>query len=149
MKSFALLLFQCRAVRTHHHAHQFSEKNQQIRCKATHAVCVNLLCYVSLASYPTTFPSVENMCTDSQRVKNVLNTKGILSLMYYLSISAFQDFHSGYPGRVPPNQSEQRLQPAVVTGTELTPEPLYFEVKERNKFSLQHCYITFYFRLRC
>ncbi|KAL7405438.1 hypothetical protein ABVT39_000743 [Epinephelus coioides] len=38
-----------------------------------------------------------------------------------------QDFHSGYPGRVPPNQSEQRLQPAVVPGTELTPEPLYFE----------------------
>ncbi|XP_018539089.1 selenocysteine insertion sequence-binding protein 2-like isoform X2 [Lates calcarifer] len=38
-----------------------------------------------------------------------------------------QDFHSGYPGRLPPNQSEQRLQPAVVAGTELTPEPLYFE----------------------
>ncbi|XP_031162081.1 selenocysteine insertion sequence-binding protein 2-like isoform X2 [Sander lucioperca] len=38
-----------------------------------------------------------------------------------------QDFHSGYPGRVPPNQLEQRLQPAVVTSTELTPEPLYFE----------------------
>ncbi|XP_039650788.1 selenocysteine insertion sequence-binding protein 2-like isoform X5 [Perca fluviatilis] len=38
-----------------------------------------------------------------------------------------QDFHSGYPGRVPPNQSEQRLQPAGVTSTELTPEPLYFE----------------------
>ncbi|XP_036950450.1 selenocysteine insertion sequence-binding protein 2-like isoform X2 [Acanthopagrus latus] len=38
-----------------------------------------------------------------------------------------QDFHSGYPGRVPPNQPEQRLQPAGVTGTELTPEPLYFE----------------------
>ncbi|XP_037651733.1 selenocysteine insertion sequence-binding protein 2-like isoform X2 [Sebastes umbrosus] len=38
-----------------------------------------------------------------------------------------QDFHSGYAGRAPPNQSEQRLQPAVVTGTELTPEPLYFE----------------------
>ncbi|XP_039650785.1 selenocysteine insertion sequence-binding protein 2-like isoform X2 [Perca fluviatilis] len=37
------------------------------------------------------------------------------------------DFHSGYPGRVPPNQSEQRLQPAGVTSTELTPEPLYFE----------------------
>uniref|UniRef100_A0A671TWG0 SECIS binding protein 2 like n=1 Tax=Sparus aurata TaxID=8175 RepID=A0A671TWG0_SPAAU len=33
----------------------------------------------------------------------------------------------GYPGRVPPNQPEQRLQPAGVTGTELTPEPLYFE----------------------
>ncbi|XP_042254841.1 selenocysteine insertion sequence-binding protein 2-like isoform X1 [Thunnus maccoyii] len=41
-----------------------------------------------------------------------------------------QDFHSGYPGRVLPNQSEQRLQPAVVTGTELTPEPLYFEDEE-------------------
>ncbi|XP_040015569.1 selenocysteine insertion sequence-binding protein 2-like isoform X1 [Xiphias gladius] len=38
-----------------------------------------------------------------------------------------QDFNSGYPGRLPPNQSERRLQPAVVTGTELTPEPLYFE----------------------
>ncbi|XP_026175743.1 selenocysteine insertion sequence-binding protein 2-like isoform X2 [Mastacembelus armatus] len=38
-----------------------------------------------------------------------------------------QDYHSGYPGRVPPNQSEQRLQAAVVNGTELTPEPLYFE----------------------
>ncbi|XP_071345196.1 selenocysteine insertion sequence-binding protein 2-like isoform X1 [Trachinotus anak] len=38
-----------------------------------------------------------------------------------------QDFHSGYSGRLPPNQSEQRLQPAAVTGTELTPEPLYFE----------------------
>ncbi|XP_062263065.1 selenocysteine insertion sequence-binding protein 2-like isoform X4 [Platichthys flesus] len=38
-----------------------------------------------------------------------------------------QDFHSGYPGRLPPNQSEQRLQPAAATGTELTPEPLYFE----------------------
>ncbi|KAM3625564.1 uncharacterized protein V6R79_014128 [Siganus canaliculatus] len=36
-----------------------------------------------------------------------------------------QDFHSGYPVRVPPNQSEQRLQPAVVT-----PEPLYFEDEE-------------------
>ncbi|AWP01369.1 putative selenocysteine insertion sequence-binding protein 2-like [Scophthalmus maximus] len=38
-----------------------------------------------------------------------------------------QDFHSGYPGRLPPHQSEQRLQPAVGSGTELTPEPLYFE----------------------
>ncbi|XP_040913947.1 selenocysteine insertion sequence-binding protein 2-like [Toxotes jaculatrix] len=38
-----------------------------------------------------------------------------------------QDFHSGYPGRLPPNQSEQRLQPAVVTGSELAPEPLFFE----------------------
>ncbi|XP_054472109.1 selenocysteine insertion sequence-binding protein 2-like isoform X1 [Anoplopoma fimbria] len=38
-----------------------------------------------------------------------------------------QDFHSGYPGRVPQNQSEQRLQPAVSTGTEVSPEPLYFE----------------------
>ncbi|XP_063738528.1 selenocysteine insertion sequence-binding protein 2-like isoform X2 [Eleginops maclovinus] len=36
-----------------------------------------------------------------------------------------QDFHSGYPGRLLPNQSEHRLQPAVAT--ELTPEPLYFE----------------------
>ncbi|XP_041643776.1 selenocysteine insertion sequence-binding protein 2-like [Cheilinus undulatus] len=41
-----------------------------------------------------------------------------------------QDFHGGYPGRVPSNQSEQRLQAAVVTGTELTPEPLYFEDEE-------------------
>ncbi|XP_031704385.1 selenocysteine insertion sequence-binding protein 2-like isoform X2 [Anarrhichthys ocellatus] len=38
-----------------------------------------------------------------------------------------QDFHSGYPGRVQPNQSEQRLQPAAVTGTGVSPEPLYFE----------------------
>uniref|UniRef100_A0A3Q0SRE9 SECIS binding protein 2 like n=1 Tax=Amphilophus citrinellus TaxID=61819 RepID=A0A3Q0SRE9_AMPCI len=38
-----------------------------------------------------------------------------------------QDFHSGYQGRMPPSQSEQRLQPAAVTGTDLTPEPLYFE----------------------
>ncbi|KAG7483170.1 hypothetical protein JOB18_041755 [Solea senegalensis] len=38
-----------------------------------------------------------------------------------------QDFHSGYPGRLPPNQPEQRLQPTVVTGTDITPEPLYFE----------------------
>ncbi|XP_029943874.1 selenocysteine insertion sequence-binding protein 2-like isoform X4 [Salarias fasciatus] len=37
-----------------------------------------------------------------------------------------QDFHSGYPGRLPPNQSE-RLQPAAVAVTNLTPEPLYFE----------------------
>lgn len=60
-------------------------------------------------------------------------------LLCSLCISPFQDFHSGYPGRVPPNQSEQRLQPAVVTGTELTPEPLYFEVRE-GFFSMQHCY---------
>uniref|UniRef100_A0AAQ5X3W8 Ribosomal protein eL8/eL30/eS12/Gadd45 domain-containing protein n=1 Tax=Amphiprion ocellaris TaxID=80972 RepID=A0AAQ5X3W8_AMPOC len=40
------------------------------------------------------------------------------------------DFHSGYAGRMPPNQSEPRLQPAAVTGTDLTPEPLYFEVTE-------------------
>ncbi|XP_068426576.1 selenocysteine insertion sequence-binding protein 2-like isoform X2 [Clinocottus analis] len=38
-----------------------------------------------------------------------------------------QDFHSGYPGRVPLSQSEQRLQPAAATGTEVSPEPLYFE----------------------
>ncbi|KAM6950386.1 selenocysteine insertion sequence-binding protein 2-like isoform 2-T2 [Lycodopsis pacificus] len=38
-----------------------------------------------------------------------------------------QDFHCGYPGRVQPNQSEQRLQPAAVTGTGVSPEPLYFE----------------------
>uniref|UniRef100_UPI003AACD4F1 selenocysteine insertion sequence-binding protein 2-like n=1 Tax=Centroberyx gerrardi TaxID=166262 RepID=UPI003AACD4F1 len=44
-----------------------------------------------------------------------------------------QDFHSGYPGRphpnlnLNPNPAERRLQPGVVTGTELTPEPLYFE----------------------
>lgn len=38
-----------------------------------------------------------------------------------------QDFHSGYPGRVPPNQTEQRIQPTVVVGAELTSEPLYFE----------------------
>ncbi|CAN9506680.1 unnamed protein product [Ophioblennius macclurei] len=37
-----------------------------------------------------------------------------------------QDFHSGYPGRLPPNQSE-RLQPAAVTIANLAPEPLYFE----------------------
>ncbi|XP_034049583.1 selenocysteine insertion sequence-binding protein 2-like isoform X3 [Thalassophryne amazonica] len=42
-----------------------------------------------------------------------------------------QEFHSGYPGRAQPNlnlksnQAEQR--PAVMFGTELTPEPLYFE----------------------
>ncbi|XP_068176637.1 selenocysteine insertion sequence-binding protein 2-like isoform X2 [Antennarius striatus] len=33
-----------------------------------------------------------------------------------------QDFHGGYPGRVPPIHSEQRPQPAVAA-----PEPLYFE----------------------
>ncbi|KAF7666614.1 hypothetical protein LDENG_00099290 [Lucifuga dentata] len=42
-----------------------------------------------------------------------------------------QDFHSGYPGRVQPthnpNQAERRLQPGVATGTELTPQSLYFE----------------------
>ncbi|CAG5858930.1 unnamed protein product, partial [Menidia menidia] len=38
-----------------------------------------------------------------------------------------QDFHSGYPGRMPPAQPEQRLQPAAVTSSSLTPEPLYFE----------------------
>ncbi|KAL3065753.1 hypothetical protein OYC64_015828 [Pagothenia borchgrevinki] len=36
-----------------------------------------------------------------------------------------QDFHSGYQGRLPLNQSEHRMQPAAAT--ELTPEPLYFE----------------------
>ncbi|KAM9860804.1 selenocysteine insertion sequence-binding protein 2-like isoform 2-T2 [Aulostomus maculatus] len=41
-----------------------------------------------------------------------------------------QDFHSTYPGRVLPNQSEPRQQPAVVTSTELTPELLYFEDEE-------------------
>lgn len=54
----------------------------------------------------------------------------VVTLLCCLCISDFQDFHSGYPGRVPPNQPEQRLQPAGVTGTELTPEPLYFEVRE-------------------
>ncbi|XP_015231119.1 PREDICTED: selenocysteine insertion sequence-binding protein 2-like isoform X1 [Cyprinodon variegatus] len=38
-----------------------------------------------------------------------------------------QDFHNGYSGRMTSNQSEQRVQPAVVTGADLTPEPLYFE----------------------
>ncbi|XP_041841870.1 selenocysteine insertion sequence-binding protein 2-like [Melanotaenia boesemani] len=38
-----------------------------------------------------------------------------------------QDFNSGYLGRMPPNQSDQRLQPAPVTSSDLTPEPLYFE----------------------
>ncbi|XP_076027370.1 selenocysteine insertion sequence-binding protein 2-like isoform X2 [Genypterus blacodes] len=42
-----------------------------------------------------------------------------------------QDFPGGYPSRAQPNpninQGERRLQPGVVTGAELTPEPLYFE----------------------
>lgn len=38
-----------------------------------------------------------------------------------------QDFHSGYQPRAQPNQSEQRLQPQVVTSSDLTPEPLYFQ----------------------
>ncbi|XP_037553143.1 selenocysteine insertion sequence-binding protein 2-like [Nematolebias whitei] len=38
-----------------------------------------------------------------------------------------QNFLNGYPGRLTANQSEPRLQPAGVTGTDLTPEPLYFE----------------------
>lgn len=38
-----------------------------------------------------------------------------------------QDFHNGYLGCMTSNQSEQRVQPAVVTGGDLTPEPLYFE----------------------
>ncbi|KAM3876749.1 selenocysteine insertion sequence-binding protein 2-like [Diretmus argenteus] len=44
-----------------------------------------------------------------------------------------QDFHGGYPGRahpnanLNPNQAERRLQHGGVGGTELTPEPLYFE----------------------
>ncbi|KAM9408388.1 selenocysteine insertion sequence-binding protein 2-like isoform 2-T2 [Pholidichthys leucotaenia] len=38
-----------------------------------------------------------------------------------------QDFHSSYQGRLPTTQSEQRLQVPVVTSTNLTPEPLYFE----------------------
>ena len=47
-----------------------------------------------------------------------------------------QDFHSGYPGRVHPNLNmnptpgERRIQAGVVSGTDLTPEPLYFEVTE-------------------
>uniref|UniRef100_A0A3Q2TZ51 SECIS binding protein 2 like n=1 Tax=Fundulus heteroclitus TaxID=8078 RepID=A0A3Q2TZ51_FUNHE len=38
-----------------------------------------------------------------------------------------QDFHNGYSGRLTSSQSEQRVQPAAVTGSDLTPEPLYFE----------------------
>ncbi|XP_047219497.1 selenocysteine insertion sequence-binding protein 2-like isoform X1 [Girardinichthys multiradiatus] len=38
-----------------------------------------------------------------------------------------QDFHNSYLGRMTSNQSEQRIQPAAVTGNDLTPEPLYFE----------------------
>lgn len=38
-----------------------------------------------------------------------------------------QDYHSGCQGRMPLNQSEQRHPPVAVTGTDLTPEPLYFE----------------------
>uniref|UniRef100_A0A1A8IPN3 SECIS binding protein 2-like n=1 Tax=Nothobranchius kuhntae TaxID=321403 RepID=A0A1A8IPN3_NOTKU len=38
-----------------------------------------------------------------------------------------QDFPNGYSGRMPSTQSEQRLQPAAVSGSDLTPEPLYFE----------------------
>lgn len=41
-----------------------------------------------------------------------------------------QDFHSGYQPRPQPLQSEQRLQSvqsAVAAGSELTPEPLYFQ----------------------
>uniref|UniRef100_A0A8C6SZN8 SECIS binding protein 2 like n=1 Tax=Neogobius melanostomus TaxID=47308 RepID=A0A8C6SZN8_9GOBI len=41
-----------------------------------------------------------------------------------------QDFHSGYQSRPQPPQSEQRLQSvqsAVAAGSELTPEPLYFQ----------------------
>ncbi|XP_007563995.1 selenocysteine insertion sequence-binding protein 2-like isoform X2 [Poecilia formosa] len=37
------------------------------------------------------------------------------------------DFHNGYSGRLTSNQSEQIVQPAVVTVGDLTPEPLYFE----------------------
>lgn len=43
-------------------------------------------------------------------------------------VYALQDFHSGYQPRAQPNQSEQRLQPQVVTSSDLTPEPLYFQV---------------------
>ncbi|XP_072321071.1 selenocysteine insertion sequence-binding protein 2-like isoform X2 [Eucyclogobius newberryi] len=38
-----------------------------------------------------------------------------------------QDFHSGFQQRPQPLQSEQRLQSAVAAGSELTPEPLYFQ----------------------
>ncbi|XP_037102631.1 selenocysteine insertion sequence-binding protein 2-like isoform X2 [Syngnathus acus] len=46
-----------------------------------------------------------------------------------------QDFHSACPGRGCPNQSEQRLQPVLVTRDEITTEPLYFEDEdERDEF---------------
>ncbi|XP_061819897.1 selenocysteine insertion sequence-binding protein 2-like isoform X1 [Nerophis lumbriciformis] len=38
-----------------------------------------------------------------------------------------QDFHSGCPKHVQPNQSEQRLQPVAATNDGLNPKPLYFE----------------------
>ncbi|KAM4602534.1 selenocysteine insertion sequence-binding protein 2-like isoform 2-T2 [Polymixia lowei] len=44
-----------------------------------------------------------------------------------------QEFHGGYAGRVQPNlnhnhnPADRRLQPGGVSGTELTPEPLFFE----------------------
>ncbi|XP_055086923.1 selenocysteine insertion sequence-binding protein 2-like isoform X2 [Periophthalmus magnuspinnatus] len=38
-----------------------------------------------------------------------------------------QDFHSGFQQRPQPLQTEQRLQSAVAAGSELTPEPLYFQ----------------------
>lgn len=38
-----------------------------------------------------------------------------------------QDYHSGYQPRPQPIQAEQRLQSAVAAGSELTPEPLYFQ----------------------
>ncbi|XP_061739740.1 selenocysteine insertion sequence-binding protein 2-like isoform X2 [Nerophis ophidion] len=40
-----------------------------------------------------------------------------------------QDFHSGCPKHVQPNQSEQRLQPVVATNDGLNPKPLYFEIE--------------------
>lgn len=57
----------------------------------------------------------------------IIESKEQPCLTPLFSVPACQDFHSGCQGRVP-NQSEQRLPPTVVTGTELTPEPLYFEV---------------------
>ncbi|XP_067105061.1 selenocysteine insertion sequence-binding protein 2-like isoform X3 [Osmerus mordax] len=38
-----------------------------------------------------------------------------------------QDFQGGYPGRPSPAQAERRLQAGGIPGSELTPEPLYFE----------------------
>ncbi|KAM8894034.1 selenocysteine insertion sequence-binding protein 2-like isoform 3-T3 [Spinachia spinachia] len=39
-----------------------------------------------------------------------------------------QEFHSGFAGRLPPGQSHQRPPPpAVVSGSEVSPQPLYFE----------------------